>query len=73
MKMRLLYILYRPLHPCNVTARTLSYLRHSTYADLALPPPHILPSYWLAHRPITQSRFWPLPGEGGDRYNITYI
>ena len=59
-----------PPHPCNVTARTLSYLRHSPYADLALPPP-ILPSYWLAHRPITQSRFWPPEGEGGDRYNIT--
>ncbi len=35
------------------------------------PPPPILPSYWLAHWPITQSRFWPPRGEGGDRYNTT--
>ncbi len=40
------------------------------YADLPLPPP-ILPSYWLAQWPITQSRFWPPEGEGGDRYSIT--
>ncbi len=45
-----------PPHPCIVMARTLSYLCHSTYADLALLPP---------------PRFWPPPGEGGDRYNIT--
>ncbi len=65
MKIRLLYILYCPPTPA------LSYLRHSTYADLSLPTPPILPSYWLAHRPITQSCFWLPPGEGEDRYNIT--
>ncbi len=41
------------------------------YIDRFTAPPPILPSYWLAHRPITQSRFWPPPGEGGDRFNIT--
>ena len=55
-----------PPHPCKDTLIP----SHSTYADLPLPPP-ILPSYWLAHRPITQSRFWPPEGEGGDRYKIT--
>ncbi len=39
--------LVMPPHPCNVTARTLSYLRHSTYADLPLPPPpSCLPIGW---------------------------
>ena len=40
------HLVLRP-HPCNVTARTLSYLRHSTYADLPLPPPpSCLPIGW---------------------------
>ena len=30
------------------------------------PPPPILSSYWLAHWPITRSRFWLARGEGGD-------
>ena len=60
-----------PPHPCHVSARTFCSLRHSTCADLPVPLPPILPSYWLAHWPITQSRFWPPEGEGGGRYNIT--
>jgi hypothetical protein len=70
MKMRLLYILYCPptlprdgedllipwpFYMCRFTG----------------PPPPILSSYWLAHWPITRSRFWQARGEGGDRYNTT--
>ena len=36
-----------PPHPCNVTARTLLYLRHSILTDLPLPPPpSCLPIGW---------------------------
>jgi hypothetical protein len=53
MEMRLLYILYCPPHPCNVTARIILNLGHSTYTDLPLSPPPILRSYWLAQRHTT--------------------
>ena len=71
MKMRLLYILYCP----PTTPATWRQGPFNTFAILHMPiyrsPPPILSSYWLAHWPIRQSRFWPPRGEGGDRYNTT--
>ena len=69
MTMRLLYILY-----CPPTPATWRQGPFNTFSILHMPiyrSPPILPSYWLAHWPITQSRFWPPRGEGGDRYNTT--
>ena len=69
MKMRLLYILY-----CPPTPATWRQGPFKTFAILHMPiyrSPPILPSYWLAHWPITQSRFWLPWGKGGDRYNTT--
>jgi hypothetical protein len=67
-KMRLLYILDCP-PPLQRDGKDLLIPLHAPI--YRSPPPSILSSYWLAHWPITQSRFWPPRGEGGDRYKIT--
>ena len=83
MKMRLLYILYCPPHPCNVTARILS-----TFAILhrliCRSPPH--PAFLLAGAAARYShpafllagaaaryavKFLSAGGRGGDCYYIT--
>jgi hypothetical protein len=65
MKMRLLYILYCPPHPCYVTARTLYYLRHSTKTDLPLPH-HPHPAFLLAGAPAHHAvTFFAAAGRGG--------
>ncbi len=70
MKMRLLYILYCPPPP-PLQRDGKDLLIPLPSCILYRSPPPILPSYWLVHWPITQSRFWPQRGEGGDRYNTT--
>ncbi len=71
MKMRLLYILYCPPPPLQRDGKDLSIPWPFYMCRFTAPPPPILSSYWLAHWPITQSRFWPPRGEGGDQYNTT--
>ncbi len=72
MKMRLLYILYCPPTPAmwrQGPFNTFAILHMAIYRS---PPPSCLPIGWRtgpSRRPITQSRFWPWRGEGGDRYN----